>query len=175
MQTYKFHAHHKLAQLYWNRGLIFWQSPIATLPPPCIWHKYGNRHTFPKPTANPMQLKIYWNLLSHFGLPSSLGTSGGTSIGESSGRWIFRLVNLLVWSTLGFLVPFPINGKMLQNVSVLWVLWGMAEGFLQKEAALSFYAVQRNVPLEMPQFKYQTRNYYYIDRVTTPDAPQFLL
>lgn len=27
------------------------QSEIAHLPPPCIWQRYGKRHTFPSPTA----------------------------------------------------------------------------------------------------------------------------
>lgn len=26
-------------------------SGSGDLPPPCIWHRYGNRHTFPSPTA----------------------------------------------------------------------------------------------------------------------------
>lgn len=164
MQICKFHAHHKLAQLYWNRGLIFWQSPTSTLPPPCIWHKYGNRHTFPKPTANPIQLKIYWNLLSHFGLPSSLGTSGGMSIGKSSSTKYLWLSS-----------PFPYKWEdSSKRVSAAGFM-GNDRRVSPKKAVLCFCVMQRNVSLEVPQFKYQTRNYYYIDRVTTLDVLQFLL
>lgn len=48
-----------------------WDLDHAGLPPPWVWHRYGNLQMLPSPTANPMQLRRYWNLLSHWGLSSS--------------------------------------------------------------------------------------------------------
>lgn len=40
----------------------------AILPPPWLWHRYGNLHTLPSPTQKPTQVSRYWALLSHLGL-----------------------------------------------------------------------------------------------------------
>lgn len=41
---------------------------VAILPPPWLWHRYGNLHTLPSPTQKPTQVSRYWALLSHLGL-----------------------------------------------------------------------------------------------------------
>lgn len=42
------------------------------IPPPFFWHKYGNRQTFPKPTAYPRVANMYSSLFPHpFLFPSS--------------------------------------------------------------------------------------------------------
>lgn len=38
------------------------------LPPPWLWHRYGNLQTLPSPTQKPTQVSRYWALLSHLGL-----------------------------------------------------------------------------------------------------------
>lgn len=38
------------------------------LPPPWLWHRYGNLQTLPSPTQKPTQVSRYWALLSHCGL-----------------------------------------------------------------------------------------------------------
>lgn len=39
-------------------------------PPPCIWHRYGNLHTFPRPTAYDTHASTNCTGFSHLSLPS---------------------------------------------------------------------------------------------------------
>lgn len=51
------------------------------IPPPFFWHKYGNRQTFPRPTANPTVASMYSSLLPHpFFFPSSTSTCDSLSV-----------------------------------------------------------------------------------------------
>lgn len=46
------------------------QTGISDLPPPCIWQRYGNRHTFPSPTAYDTHASTNCMGLSQLGLAS---------------------------------------------------------------------------------------------------------
>ena len=46
-------------------------------PPPFWWQRYGNLHTFPKPTLKPTCANTYWNLESHAGRSASFASPPG--------------------------------------------------------------------------------------------------
>lgn len=52
----------------WNYFENLFSPNPAILPPPWLWHRYGNLQTLPSPTQKPTQVSRYWALLSHLGL-----------------------------------------------------------------------------------------------------------
>lgn len=69
--------------------LLFEDFPGTGLPPPWLWHRYGNLQKLPRPTANPTLLRRYWSLLSHLGLSSPLLSPRGSGPGAHAmpGLW----------------------------------------------------------------------------------------
>ena len=56
-----------------SKGNRYWH--LSTLPPPFFWHRYGNLHTFPSPTAKPTVASKNSNLFPHDSLVESSSIS----------------------------------------------------------------------------------------------------
>lgn len=54
----------------WRHSCHYLICLQSDLPPPCIWQRYGNRHTFPSPTAYDTHASKNWLGLSQLGLES---------------------------------------------------------------------------------------------------------
>lgn len=70
--------------------IIQWVN-LTDLPPPCIWQRYGNRHTFPSPTAYDTHASTNCLGLSQLGL--------GSFSMSASWEWAISLSVLNNWTT----------------------------------------------------------------------------
>lgn len=67
------------------------QFPVRCSPPPFWWQRYGNLHTFPRPTLNPTWASTYWTLESHAGRSSSSSDVPAASEPWAAASWVSEL------------------------------------------------------------------------------------